>query len=255
MRGDFTRGIGLLFRGFGWWKRRPKTMALGLIPAILVAVVLLGGLITLGIFLPSIAEAITPFADGWPDVWLTVIRIAAGTAVFGAALVLSAVTFTALTLMVGDPFYERIWRQVETDLGGNAPDAPYGFWRGVRDGLTLVLRGVLAALVAALLGFIPVVGGVLGGAVGLTLTAWLLADELASRGLAARGLTRADRRRLLRGRRALTFGFGLATQLCFLVPLGAIVTMPAAVAGATLLARELAPPAVPGAGVVGVPAR
>lgn len=242
MTGDFTRGIGLLFRGFGWWKKRPGTMARGLIPAGIVALVLLAGLITLGNFLPAIAEAITPFANGWPSVWLTVIRIAAGTAVFGAALVLTAVTFTALTLMIGEPFYERIWRQVETDTSGAVPAAPYGFWRGVRDGLGLLLRGVLAALVAALLGFIPVIGGVLGGAAGLTLTAWLLADELASRGLVARGITRSDRRTLLRGRRALTFGFGLATQLCFLVPLGAIVTMPAAVAGATLLAREVAPP-------------
>jgi CysZ protein len=34
-------------------------------------------------------------------------------------------------------------------------------------------------------------------------------------------------------------GFGVATQLCFLVPLGAVATMPAAVAGSTMLAREL----------------
>ena len=244
MTGDFTRGVGLLFRRFGWWRKRPGTMALGLIPAGIVAIVLLAGLITLGTFLPTIAEAITPFANGWPSVWLTVIRIAAGTAVFGAALVLTAVTFTALTLVVGEPFYEKVWRQVETDTGGAVPSVPYGFWRGVRDGLMLLLRGIFAALIAAVLGFVPVVGGVLGGAAGLTLTAWLLADELASRGLAARGLTRVDRRELLRGRRALTFGFGLATQLCFLVPLGAIVAMPAAVAGATLLAREVAPPVV-----------
>lgn len=242
MTGDFTRGIGLLFRGFGWWRKRPGTMALGLIPAGIVGLALLAGLITLGAFLPTIAEALTPFAGEWPSIWLTVIRIAAGTAVFGAALVVTAVTFTALTLMVGEPFYERIWKQVETDTGASVPAADYGFWRGARDGLMLLLRGVLAALIAAVLGFIPVVGGVLGGAVGLTLTAWLLADELAARGLAARGLTRVERRELLRGRRALTFGFGLATQLCFLVPLGAIVTMPAAVAGATLLAREVAPP-------------
>ena len=43
----------------------------------------------------------------------------------------------------------------------------------------------------------------------------------------------------MRGRRARILGFGVATQLCFLVPLGAIITMPAAVAGATVLARSL----------------
>jgi CysZ protein len=35
-------------------------------------------------------------------------------------------------------------------------------------------------------------------------------------------------------------GFGVATQLCFMVPLGAVATMPAAVAGATLLGRVAA---------------
>jgi len=44
---------------------------------------------------------------------------------------------------------------------------------------------------------------------------------------------------ILAGGRARTLGFGIATQLCFMVPLGAIITMPAAVAGSTILARAL----------------
>ena len=62
---------------------------------------------------------------------------------------------------------------------------------------------------------------------------------LASRALAGRGYTRAERARLLRAGRARTLGFGVATHLCFLVPLGAVAVMPAAVAGSTLLAQDL----------------
>jgi CysZ protein len=87
-----------------------------------------------------------------------------------------------------------------------------------------------------------VVGGVAGAVVGVVLTGWLLAGELASRPLAARGLDRRARGALLRAHRSRVLGFGVATQLCFLVPLGAVVTMPAAVAGATLLARSLLAP-------------
>jgi CysZ protein len=36
----------------------------------------------------------------------------------------------------------------------------------------------------------------------------------------------------------VVLGFGVATQLWFLVPLGGVLVMPAAVAGATILARE-----------------
>jgi CysZ protein len=214
-------------------------MALGLIPAAIVAALFSAGLIALGVSLPGITEAVTPFADGWPPVWATVIRVAIGTAMLGAALALVAVSFTALTLLIGEPFYERIWRAVEAELGTAAIDVDYGFWRSIGDTLWLIARGIGVAIVAALLGLIPVVGGVLGTVFGVTFTGWLLADELSARALTARGITRPARHHLMRGRRARMLGFGVATQLCFLVPLGAIITMPAAVAGATLVARSL----------------
>ncbi len=236
---SFLRGAADLARGFGFWSRRPGVMALGLIPAAIVGLVLLGGLIALGAFLPQIVDALTPFADAWPEVWTTIVRIAAGTALLGGAIVLVAVSFTALTLMVGEPFYDRIWRAAEADLGGAVPDSEGGFWRSVGDAIGLIARGLLAAVLAALVGLIPVVGGVLGSVTAVSLTGWLLADELTSRALSARGILAADRRRLRRSHRARFLGFGIATQLCFLIPLGAVVTMPAAVAGSTRLARAV----------------
>lgn len=242
---EFIGGVGLLGRGFAQWRRRPGLMALGLVPAAIVGLLILGGLVALSASLPALTEAMTPFADAWPGVWATVFRIAVGTALLGAALVLVAVTFTALTLLVGEPFYERIWKAVETDAGTPAFEAGYGFWRTVADGLSLIARGVGIALVAALIGLVPVVGGVVSTVFAVLFTGWLLADELSSRALTARGLTRRARTELLRHRRARVLGFGVATQLCFLVPLGAVATMPAAVAGATLLARSLLESAPP----------
>ncbi|KAA9105595.1 EI24 domain-containing protein [Microbacterium rhizomatis] len=236
---EFGNGIGMLLRGFGWWRRRPWVMARGLLPAAIVSVVLLGGLIVLGVEAPAIADGLTPFADGWPGFWSTLLRVAVGTAVFGAAIVVAAVTFTALTLIVGEPFYDRIWRAVETDLGGAVPDGRYGFWRSVADGLSLIARGVLVALAAGLIGFVPVVGSVLAAIIGTALAGWLIADELSSRALTARGLDARSRRALLRAHRGRVLGFGVATQLCFLVPLGAVIVMPAAVAGSSLLAHSV----------------
>ena len=240
---EFARGFALLGRGFAYWGRRPGIMALGLIPAAIVAALFLSGLVALGASLPMIAEAVTPFADGWPALWVTVIRIAVGTALLGAALVVVAVSFTALTLLIGEPFYDRIWRAVESDLGGSGIDADYGFWRSIGDTLLLLLRGLGVAVGAALIGLIPGVGGILGTIFAVTFTGLLLADELTSRALTARGITRPARRELMRHHRARVLGFGIATQLCFLVPLGAVVAMPAAVAGATVLARALLEPA------------
>lgn len=236
---EFVGGMATLARGFAYWRRRPGAMALGLIPAAIAGVLLLAALVALGFWLPALTDLVTPFADGWPVFWASAVRVAVGSAMFGAAIVLVVVSFTALTLVIGDPFYERIWQSVERDLG--TPDAQdaTGFWRSVRDGLSLLLRGIGCALLAALLGLIPLVGGVVGAVTAVALTGWLLADELTVRALAARGLRSPERHALRRTHRARVLGFGVATQLCFLVPLGAVFTMPAAVAGATLLARRL----------------
>jgi CysZ protein len=219
-------------------------MALGILPAAIVGLLFLGGLVTLGAFLPAITEAMTPFADEWPGGWAAATRFAVGTALLGSALVLVVVSFTAVTLVVGEPFYDRIWRAAEDDLGGPRGDADYGFWRSVADGASLIVRGAGVALLAALIGLVPVAGSTLSAAFGVAFTGWLVAEELTSRALTARGLAHADRRRLLRRHRARVLGFGVATQLCFLVPLGAVVTMPAAVAGSTRLARSLLDAAV-----------
>ncbi|MFH8249586.1 EI24 domain-containing protein [Microbacterium sp. B2969] len=236
---QFLRGVGFLLRGFTWWRRRPGAMLLGLVPAAIVGLFFVAALTALGFALPGLTSGATPFADGWVPFWRDFLRFGVGAALFGGALFVAIVSFTALTLVVGDPFYERISRTVERDLGGPVPDVDYPFWRSVVDGLSLIGRGILVALLAALLGFIPVVGGFVGAATGVVLTGWLLADELTSRALTARGLTRAQRRALVRGRRTRALGFGVATQLFFLIPLGAIVVMPAAVAGSTELARSL----------------
>lgn len=238
---EVGRGMRMLLRGFSWWRRRPGLMATGLVPALIVAIVLAAGYVVLAVNLPALTEALTPFAEGWPGFWLATLRILVATALVGGAIVLTAVTFTALTLLVGDPFYERIWREIERELGGDPPEWRYGFWRSIGDSLSLILRGLAAALAAAVAGLVPGVGAVLSFGVGATLGGWLLADELSSRALAARGIPAPVRARLRGRRRGLALGYGVAVQLCFLVPLGAVLTMPAAVAGATELGRALLP--------------
>ncbi|MGP3536355.1 EI24 domain-containing protein [Microbacterium sp. RD1] len=236
---EFGRGVRLLLRGFGFWRTRPGVMLWALVPAAVVALVLAGALGALIVVLPAFAETVTPFAAAWDPFWSGTLRVAVAIATLGAGIALAVVSFTALTLIVGEPFYDRVWRAVETDAFGAVPDAGYGFWRATGDAALLLLRGVGVALLAWLIGLVPLAGGLLAAVVGITLTGWLLGDELTSRALSARGIDRAARRRLLRGSRARALGFGVATQACFLIPLGAVAVMPAAVAGSTYLAHDL----------------
>ena len=112
----FFSGVGMLLRGFGFWGRHPGVMLLGLIPAAIVFVLIVAGLATLAVNLAGLADWLTPFADSWVDPWPAIVQVAVGAVVFGGAIVFAAVTFTAITLVVGDPFYERIWRAVRNAI-------------------------------------------------------------------------------------------------------------------------------------------
>lgn len=236
---DFLDGVRLLGGGWAFWRRRPRAMALGLVPAALVGVLAAGALVLLAVNLGTVAGWLTPFADDWSPALRRATELAAAAVALAAGIVLVVVTFTAVTLAVGEPFYDRIWRAVEQDATGTVPVGSTGVWRGAVDGLALVARGLVAAALAALVGLVPVVGAALGWAAGVLLTGWVLAHELSSRALVARGIPRRERNALLRRHRGQALGFGVATQLCFLVPGGAVATMPAAVAGSTLLAHAL----------------
>jgi CysZ protein len=235
---EFAAGAGTLLKGFGYWKTHPRLMALGLVPAVIAWVVLLAAIIPLLIWLGPITDWMTPFADRWTEPWQGLVRFGLGAVILVAALALSAAVFTALTLTIGDPFYQRIWRGVERSLG-NEPTGESGFWSTLGEGLRLVLMGLLVALLTLLIGFIPVIGGVAASITGVLLNGRVLARELTGRAFDARGLVGHSRSGMLRAGRARVIGFGVATQLCFLVPFGAIVAMPAAVAGSTLLAHDL----------------
>lgn len=263
--GEFFGGVGLLGRGLRLWATSPRLMLLGALPALVVGAVFVAGLVVLGLAADDIARALTPFADDWPEWQRTLVRLGGGVAVAALAVLLAVVAFTAVTLLVGDPFYERIWRRVEEREGDPPADVDRGFWRGLVRGAGDSLRLLLATTGVGVLlfvgGFVPVVGQTVVPVVGALVGGWFLAVELTGYAFDARGRSLAERRRGLAVNRARTLGLGTATYLLFFVPLGAVLVMPAAVAAATLLAREVtagptgptastaeAPPATPAAG-------
>lgn len=234
----FGRGIGFLVRGLRMWRERPRLMLLGIVPALIVAVLVGAALVTLVLVADDLIDWATPFADGWSDAPRGLFRGALYLLVLVGAGMLAIVTFTGLTLAVGDPFYEKIWKEVELSIGGDVPERGVGWVRGAIDGLVLVALGLATAVGVFVIGLLPVVGSVVGAVLGLVVSGRLLAGELVSRALEARGMGRAAQAALLRPHRGAMLGFGVCVQACFLVPGGGILVMPAAVAGATYLARE-----------------
>jgi CysZ protein len=224
----------------------PGLLALGLIPALIASVLLVGVLVLLIVFLGDLASGVTWFANDWPAGARDVIRILADVSIVGIAGLLAIVTFTSITLAIGDPFYEKISERVDERLGG-VPGAVALPWyaelaRDVGESIRLIGLSALIGIPLFLAGFIPAVGQTVVPAIGALVGGWFLAVELSGVPFARRGLRLADRRRILKAHRPLAIGFGAAVFVCFLVPLGAIFVMPAAVAGATMLARRVLGP-------------
>ncbi|WP_205684029.1 EI24 domain-containing protein [Cryobacterium aureum] len=240
---EFFAGAGFLGSGLRMWITSPRLMLLGALPAFIVGIAYVAGIVLLLVNLEVIAVGISPFASGWGEPWRTGMRVVAGAAVAAAGILLLAYTFVAVTLAVGDPFYERIWRAVETTLG-DAPVEPErgllrSILRSVADALRLIGLAVGVAMLLLVCGLIPGLGQLVALVLGALFGGWILTLELTGFAFDARGFTLKQRRRMLRARRPRSLGFGVLTYLLFLIPGAAVIVMPAAVAGAAMLSRDV----------------
>ncbi len=239
---DFLTGVRYFGQGFGLLARRPKLLLLGMLPAVLTAVILLGAMIALIVNAGHLAALVTPFANGWPRDGRLVTRLAAGLALVCVAVLLGLVGFTAATLTVGGPFYEHIAEQIEDELGVTEVHLDLPGWKmfltGARDGIATLLRSLLFTIPLFLAGFLPIVGQSVVPALVALVTAWFVALEVVAVPFYRRGIGRRDRTAMLRRRRTLAVGLGLPAALLCMIPLLAIVVMPVAFAGGVLVARD-----------------
>jgi CysZ protein len=246
---DFVTGVRYFGRGLGLLASRPRLLLIGVLPAVLTTAILLGAMTALIANLGHLSALVTPFAAGWPAGWRTATRFAAGLALLGTAVSLGLVGFTAVTLTVGGPFYERIAERIEDELGVAQDPVDLSsrklFLRGVRDSIVLVLRSLMFTVLLFLAGFLPVVGQSAVPVLGALATGWFMALEVVAVPFYRRGIDLRRRTAMLRRRRMLAVGLGLPAALLCMIPLAAIVVMPVAFAGGVLVALDvlgLAPP-------------
>lgn len=240
---DFFEGVKLLGQGLKRVGTNPKRLFLGLIPAFLSLMVFAVLFTILIVFLGNIVDLATWYTRDWDSSALRgTVEVLTGVAIVGIAGLLAILSYTAVTLAIGDPFYEAIAESVEDELGGvpDEVDTPFfaAMMRSLRDSGRLILTTLLIAIPLFVVGLIPVIGQVVGAVLGGLVGGWFLAVEVTGVAFYRRGLGLKERRRMLRTQRKTAIGFGVAIFLCFLIPLGGVLIMPAAVAGGTLLARK-----------------
>ncbi|MER5433441.1 EI24 domain-containing protein [Streptomyces sp. NPDC002588] len=242
---DLGVGFQYLMKGQRWVARHGKQYGFGLVPGLITLVLYLAALVALAVWGTDFVAWATPFADDWQSPWLGLFRGFLTLVLFALGLLLAVLTFTAVTLLIGQPFYESLSETVDRDVSpdGTAPESGLPLWRelwiSARDSLRILVRAALWGVLLFALGFVPFVGQTVIPVIGFFVTGFFLTEELTAVALQRRGVDLRARLALLRSRKTLVWGFGTPLGLAFLVPVVAVFLMPGAVAGATLMARDL----------------
>ncbi|MER7488135.1 EI24 domain-containing protein [Streptomyces sp. NPDC126497] len=242
---DLGVGLRYLLKGQRWVARHGRQFGFGLLPGLITLVLYAAALVALALWGEDFVTWATPFADDWSSPWAGLFRGFLTAVLFALGLLLSVLTFTAVTLLIGQPFYENLSEKVDRDVSpdGTAPESGLPLWRelwvSARDSLRIVVRALVWGVLLFALGFVPVVGQTVVPVIGFFVTGFFLTEELTAVALQRRGVELRERLALLRSRKTLVWGFGTPLGLAFLVPFVAVFLMPGAVAGATLMARDL----------------
>ncbi|MFG2231023.1 EI24 domain-containing protein [Streptomyces sp. NPDC048723] len=240
---DLAGGFRYLLAGQRWVFGHGRWLGFGLLPGLVAFVLYAGALIGLGYGADDLTAWATPFADDWSSPWLALFRGFLTALLFSLGLFLAVITFTAVTLLIGQPFYESLSEQVDRSEGGEVPQSGLPLWLelwvSARDSVKVLVRVLLYGILLFALGFIPVIGQTVIPVLGFCVSGYFLTQELTAVALQRRKVELPDRLELMRSRRMLVLGFGVPLVLAFLVPLVAVFLMPGAVAGATLMARDL----------------
>ncbi|MFI9241601.1 EI24 domain-containing protein [Streptomyces sp. NPDC053086] len=242
---DLGVGFGYLLKGQRWVTRHGRQFGFGLLPGLITLVLYAAALVALAVWGADAVTWATPFADDWAGPWQGLFRGFLTAVLFALGLLLAVLTFTAVTLLVGQPFYENLSERVDADVSpdGTAVQSDLPLWRelwiSARDSLRVLVRAGVWGVLLFALGFLPFVGQTVVPVIGFFVTGFFLTEELAAVAMQRRGVELRARLTLLRSRKTLVWGFGTPLGLAFLVPFVAVFLMPGAVAGATLLARDL----------------
>ena len=233
MIADVTIGIQALARGIRLLNK-PGVRIYVIVP-FCINLLLFGALIWVGYsqFQPLVAWMMS-FVPGFLDflewfIWLFFGTLAAVTVFF---------SFTPVANIVAAPFNALMSEKIEIHLTGRAPSSDISFARMALDAIGSQMRKLVYILLWALglflISLIPVVN-LIAPVLWVVFGSWLLSLEYFDYPMGNHDLVFDEEKRLLRERRGIALGFGGGVMVLTSIPIVNFITMPVAVAGATLL--------------------
>ena len=233
MVGDVTIGIQALARGLRLLNQ-PGVRVYVIIP-LCINLLLFGALLWYGYSLfEPLVEWMMSFVPGFLDFLEWLIWIFFG--------VLAAVTvffsFTPVANIIAAPFNALMSEKIEMHLTGKPPSSEISFARMALDAIASQLQKLVYILLWALglflVSLIPVVN-LISPVLWVVFGSWLLSLEYFDYPMGNHDIVFDEEKRRLRERRGIALGFGGGIMVLTSIPVINFITMPVAVAGATLL--------------------
>lgn len=228
---NFIRGFKAIFAGFGLIIK-PKIRRFIILP-LLINTVLFASIIYLG------ASSFSEWVNSIIPAWLTWLNWLIWPVFFVLCLTVVFFLFSIVANLIGSPFNGMLAEQVEYLLSEEKPALAT---KPLSQEVTEALKGeakklqyfILRAIPLFLLFFIPVIQA-FAPFIWFLFGAWMLAKEYFDYPMANHGLTFTAQRALIKQKRALGFGFGVAVMCLTLIPIINFIAMPVAVCAATRL--------------------
>ena len=158
----------------------------------------------------------------------------------GLLLLIVFFSFSIIANLLAAPFNGVLAEAVETKLQGKPPiglnwkeilkDAPSMIWNELRK----ILYFIAWMIPLFILSWVPVIN-IIAPVLWIALSSWMLAIDYHDYPMGNHQLKFPQQRALLRQKRLLALGFGMATLGATMIPFVNFLVIPAAVAGATAL--------------------
>lgn len=238
---EVIKGFTLMLSSLGWIIKNPRQLGRGILPAIISLAIMIFIVFAFLTFLKPLVTISSGFTNDWSPWLANITKIALGAGLTIGLIFLCFISFVSLTLIVGDSFYNKIWKDYELSRNNFEIFDSYEptFNEGLQAGLTIFFKGIGISILALLLTLIPFVGPAISATTSFILTAYMISFELTSKTMSARYFNTLERNVLQRNRKGVSLGYGLTFQALMIIPLGAIIAVPVSTVASAKLASLL----------------
>jgi len=240
---DFTKGFLYFFRGLETAFSSRALAVRAILPILVSITVFAMFLVSVNTMVYYVASwAFEQTSQAW---YWAMLSFIAGVILFAVSFLIVIFLFVVVGIVIASPFLDSLSAEVERHVTGRVVESGQSFiamaWLTIRSETRKLAVFLPIQLGLALLSLVPVAGPVVFAVINPLFLSFVMAFEFTSFALDRHGYDFSAKKARIMEAPMLHLGFGAAAGLTLFIPIVHFLLLPAAVAGATLLALDTMP--------------